>query len=454
MSDLQLINLFSTNESVLSDKGFLPLGLILIANYLKKYGYTTEILDTQSKSLDTITEMLNSKIIGFNYTIMSTDLLDEAASLAKKKDAIVVVGGQAATASAKQLLINNKNIDFVVCNDGELSMFKLMQLLIDGDGSLESIPNLVYRKNGVVIQNQIQTVKMKDLSIPDRTIPGIDMEWYVNNFKAFGYPLLDEPWYNATNVFTKKGCPRRSNNKGCSFCARVDKRYNAKTSMQTYLEYKFIRDEYGINYIFDDSDSWIRMDAMNGLYQCYKAYGDLGVEIRVYGDIRDITPESVNLMKELNVVSILVGIESGSEEILIKNNKAMSHNQIIQAIQLLAKNRISICPAYVLGLLGESETSLAQTFEMSREIDMFGNVQTCYWNFITPLPGSMIWDKMMSIPTLRNKYKNNYSFNIKELRTDYIDCFCKLGNNGLNIIQDFYKHVSEITDIPIGEYLR
>ena len=61
---------------------------------------------------------------------------------------------------------------------------------------------------------------------------------------------------------------------------------------------------------------------------------------------------------------------------------------------------------------------------------------------------------MMSIPTLRNKYKNNYSFNIKELRTDYIDCFCKLGNNGLNIIQDFYKHVSEITDIPIGEYLR
>jgi len=275
MSDLQLINLFSTNESVLSDKGFLPLGLILIANYLKKYGYTTEILDTQSKSLDTITEMLNSKIIGFNYTIMSTDLLDEAASLAKKKDAIVVVGGQAATASAKQLLINNKNIDFVVCNDGELSMFKLMQLLIDGDGSLESIPNLVYRKNGVVIQNQIQTVKMKDLSIPDRTIPGIDMEWYVNNFKAFGYPLLDEPWYNATNVFTKKGCPRRSNNKGCSFCARVDKRYNAKTSMQTYLEYKFIRDEYGINYIFDDSDSWIRMDAMNGLYQCYKAYGDL-----------------------------------------------------------------------------------------------------------------------------------------------------------------------------------
>ena len=129
------------------------------------------------------------------------------------------------------------------------------------------------------------------------------------------------------------------------------------------------------------------MDAMNGLYQCYKAYGDLGVEIRVYGDIRDITPESVNLMKELNVVSILVGIESGSEEILIKNNKAMSHNQIIQAIQLLAKNRISICPAYVLGLLGESETSLAQTFEMSREIDMFGNVQTCYWNFITRLPG-------------------------------------------------------------------
>jgi hypothetical protein len=94
MYDIQLINLFSHRTEILEDRGFVPLSLVWLGSYLQKYGYSVGILDAQRDSLEEIAQKLNSKIVGFNYTIMSTDMLDQATAIAKKNGATVVVGGQ------------------------------------------------------------------------------------------------------------------------------------------------------------------------------------------------------------------------------------------------------------------------------------------------------------------------------------------------------------------------
>jgi anaerobic magnesium-protoporphyrin IX monomethyl ester cyclase len=363
---------------------------------------------------------------------------------------------QAATPSAEQLLIKNANIDYVVKYDGEEGLLKLIELLIDGNGKLEDVPNLVYRKDGKIIENPVKSVKVTELPIANRSLSGIDMNWYINNFKAFGYPEFDELRYRVTNSFSQKGCPRRREDSSCSFCARIYKKFNARTPYQTYMEYRYLRDWFGVNYIFDDSDSWIRLDFMKKLYQCYEEFGDLGIKIRVYGDVRDIRPATVKLMKKLNVVSVLIGIESGSERILDRNYKPMRKEEILYAVNLLAENDITVCASYVIGLIDEDKKTLDETLELSRQVTAMGNLKTNYWNMITPIPGSPIWDEMMQVPNLNYKYGGDYKFDIEKLRSDYVNQFCNLGDKGYEYLKTFLDFVLEELNVPakVREYLR
>lgn len=457
MKDFFLVQSVTRNSYTLSDQGFIPFNLLVLGNNLRVNGVNPKILDCQIKHVFSQVDKSSFKprILGINYTYMSTDELDEISLMAKNNGSVVVAGGQAATASANQLLMKNTNIDYVVKFDGEEAIVKLADLFIKGIGRLEDIPNLVYRNNdGQIVENPVKQFSMKDGPSPSREIDGIDLEWYIKNFKAFGYPELEDPFYRVTNTFSRKGCPRRTHYSGCSFCARIDSKMNSRTALQTYQEYKYLRDKYGINYIFDDSDSWIRPSWMRSLAKYYDELGELNIGLRIYGDVRDINPLSVALLKRLNVKSILLGIESGCEKTLFMNGKPMNTQQILQAVRLLANNNIKVCAAYVLGLLGETERSLDKTLDLSRQIKSIGNLQTNYWNMIVPLPGSPIWLKMMAIPELRARYGDEYKFDIEALRKDYISNFCELGNDGYTKLHDFFEYVLMEDKYPVKEYIR
>ncbi len=457
MKDFFLVQSVTRNSYTLSDQGFIPLNLLVLGNNLKIWRFNVEILDGQIKNVlkKDIENGIKARLIGINYTFMSTTELDSIAKSAKANGSFVVVGGQAATASAKQLLMKNSNIDYVVKFDGEEAIVKLADFVLKGNGRLEDIPNLVYRnEDGQIVENPVQQFPMKDGPFPSREINGIDMEWYIRNFRAFGYPELEDPFYRVTNTFSRKGCPRRTHYSGCSFCARIDSKMNSRTALQTYQEYKYLRDRFGINYIFDDSDSWIRPSWMRSLAKYYDELGELNIGLRIYGDVRDINPLSVALLKRLNVKSILLGIESGCEKTLFMNGKPMSVQQILQAVRLLASNNIKVCAAYVLGLLGETERSLEKTLDLSRQIKAIGNLQTNYWNMIVPLPGSPIWSKMMAIPELKARYGDEYKFDIEALRKDYVTNFCDLGNDGHTNLHDFFEYVLMEDKYPVKEYIR
>jgi anaerobic magnesium-protoporphyrin IX monomethyl ester cyclase len=453
--DIQLFNLFNAdNSTALEDRGFLPIGLISIATLLQKNGYTTEILDSQINPIENLAKEISAPVVGFNFTVMSTDLLDSLTLKAKQKGAITVIGGQAATPIARQLLEKNANIDYVIRFNGEMAMLQLLEVLTKGNGTLESIPNLVYRNNDLIVENIIHNAELYELPMPNRSVHGINMDWYIRNFKVFGYPGLEYPEFRVTNTFSQRGCIRRGENHGCSFCARIDTKFNARTDIQTYFEYKYLQDQYGINYIFDDSDSWIRPEWMKGLDECYDQYGPLNIKLRVYADIRDINQPNVELMKKLNVASVLIGIESGSERVLTLNGKPLKVQRILNAMEILAKNGINVSTAYVLGLIGETEESLNQTFTFSKKLAEYGNLQTSYWNTIIPLPGSPIWQRMMLIPELRLKYFNEYKFDINQLRNDFVINFCDLGTEGLKLLESYRNFAFREMDAPIRDYVR
>ena len=453
MIDLQLINLISNKDGLLDDRWPLPQNLLWLGTYIEQFDYNVEILDTNIISLEDIKNKINAPLVGINFFATSAYLLEEVAKCAKDKGSIVVVGGQAATPLASQILCKNKYVDIVVLGDGEEALHELLKRVEMSSTSFEGISNIAYREGEQITIQDCKELDLKLLPIPDRRLKGIDIEQYISSYYETNTDGCTEE-VRATNAYTKKGCPRRNKKRGCSFCARIDQSLRHKAPMQVYNEYKYLIEEFNINYIYDDSDSWVNRNWMHELKAIYKIHGDLNVKLRVYADVRDITLENVKIMKALGVDAVLVGIESGDETIRCMNGKNMSNEIILKAVDLLGSAEIKLCDAYVLGMIGESKKTIERTKQFEQQLNSYCEKQMTYWNIVLPLPGSKIWDKMMKVPELEKKYGSEYNFDLADVQKDFVRYFCNLGENGELYLNNICKHLQQVRAVPIRNYIR
>jgi radical SAM superfamily enzyme YgiQ (UPF0313 family) len=453
MHKIQLVNSRSIPNDVLTDKWYTPLNLIWIANYIEANGITTQILDGVSSNFEEMLDKLDAPIVGVNFNYLSIENLDKLLKVAKNKGSFTVVGGQAATFLAKQLLQNNMDIDAVVIGDGEEAMLQLAIRANKGIPSFEGIPNLAYRNGDDIVFSTQKQMDLTKLPFPDRRVAGLEMDEYISKYyESNTDPAMDN--VRVTNAYMKKGCLRRVADKGCSFCARIDRGLRSKTALQAYDEYSYLVKEFKIDYIYDDSDSWVDGPWMRSLANIYQQRGEVKAKLRVYADVRDITEDNVSIMKDLNVDTVLVGVESGDEHILRRNGKPMTKEMIVKAAKLLGHAGIKMCDAYVLGLIGETRTSVNATTSLAQQLSNYCEKRITYWNVMMPLPGSPVWREMMQISMLRDKYGDKYKFDVEEVQKDYVDCFCHLGSDGYEYLKNTSERLQADQNIPLRKYIR
>lgn len=411
------------------DGVFAPLGLIWLASYLKFHGYEVEILDGQHLSLEEIKNKISAPVVGITFNIFSTDSLDSIAEEVKKKGGVAVIGGQAATPLAKKLLIN-QNIDYVVKFDGEEALKKI----IDGK-NLATIENLVYRKNSVIIENPEKLLDLEKLPPVNWDIPGINTSRYWDKFNDVKKIVLHRHYHNKPlSSFAQKGCPMRVGKGGCSFCSRVDRVMRSKSPRQIYDEYVYLT-SLGADRIEEFSDSFLHDKKwLLELAYLVRRNGHWGIPVRVYGDTRHIDEETVKMMKIIKIDSVILGIESGNEEILKKNFKPNSMSRILESVELLGRENIRCCPSFVLGLIGETEETVEDTFCIAEKIRDRCEVEMAYFSIMTPFPASKAWDMLLEFPEMMEKYGNTYKLDQPELQKDFLERFTSLGDNSVNFL--------------------
>lgn len=421
---IQLVNSPCDIIDFLDQKWYLPLGLISIGTVLEKEGFNVELLDGQHLNLSDILKKLDADIIGINFTIFSTKSFNKIIECAKKNGAFVVVGGHAATYLYKQLLRKNENIDIVVRYDGEEAFLKIIRGIQKRRSDLNNIPNIAYRKSKDVIENNIELVDLKKLPIPNRNINGINMEKYIQTWNKV---WENDSFIRTSSVYSKKGCPRL-----CSFCARIDKGVRERTPQQSFDEYQLLVEKYNVNYIYEVCDTFFSsVDWLREFRQIYEKNGGLNARIWAFADIRDISEETVEHMAAIGVYMVLIGIETGNERIRRINGKEFSNEDVLNAVKLLGKNGIKVSDSYILGLIDETPKTISDTIELSKRIGKYCEQVDTAFSIILPLPGSVIWKKMMQIPELNEKYSEDYEFNVDELREDYLSYFCKLNQKNI-----------------------
>lgn len=449
MAQIQLVKAPSHGDMVIADKWYLPLELLWIGTYIREFGHEVEILDGQLLTTEQIKERLCAPIVGIGVNIHSSASLDELVRAAKNKGALVVVGGQAATQISAQLLRANENIDAVVCYDGEGAMRQIADAFDAGRDPFVNTTNVVYRRDGKIITNRVEEVPVCSVPLPDRRLKGVDMEQYIANFQTTN-TFLGFDGERGTNAHTKKGCPRK-----CSFCGRTDKMLRPRTPQQAFDEYRYLVEEFSVDYIFDHSDTWaLGKSWLEEFRAIYEHEGGLKARLSVFADLRDLSPGIIDNLKAVGVDTVETGIESGNEGILRENKKFMHNEDIINRVTALTKAGIKVEASYVLGIIGETRQSVRETLTLSRILRERAVQVRNYFNIIFPLPGTLIWHLLMRDPDMRDKYGESYDFNIEQLRRDYLARHCDLGRDPYEFLLEERSNILAENGLRIMEYAR
>jgi radical SAM superfamily enzyme YgiQ (UPF0313 family) len=93
-------------------------------------------------------------------------------------------------------------------------------------------------------------------------------------------------------------------------------------------------------------------------------------------------------MKKAGCGYIAYGIESGSQSILNKIPKAIKLETVKKAVSLTKKHGITTVGFFMFGLLGDSEETMQQTIDFSKELDL----DAALFSITVPYPGTRMWE--------------------------------------------------------------
>lgn len=436
------------------------MGLLSIASYVKQISppIDIEILDGRRIPNKDIGKRLDADVIGFGPSVTSYLPAIRMAEEVKNRSpsSLIVFGGPYVTPIAEAVLANRPSIDAVVVHDGE----EALDGIVRNRGLSAEIPNLVYRNSSgrTVIKTPRKELNLKETPFPDVTLLS-DMEKYWQDFWKT-YPV-----YHGKKIIStaaQRGCPYRAGKAGgCFFCSRSDKKYRV-ADPHAYAQYILnLQTNYGVDIIEESSDDFAgNVGWLKKFVHAYEALG-LNVAYRIFGRADNITEESVNLLKRINTESVLIGYESGDEEMLRGCNKGFSLETSLRATELLSSEGIDIIGAFILGFVGENEKSIDNTINFAEKVHKMG-VDTISYSVLTPLPPSRAWEYMVGrkkeISNSRKKhglegvprYFNSDILDPRELQRDFVNAFCEVD---YDFVTEKLKELGKIGKHETGEFI-
>jgi len=363
----------------------IPNGLLYMAAYLQKEGFSVEVIDPLPYNLslkETIKKVKEAKpdLLGIYIT---TDNRFKAFHFAKAIKEImnipIVAGGPHPTLCAENTLKNFPQIDIIVRGEGEYSILKIAQAIADNKKDLSSIPNVSFRIGNTIIHNP-ETYLIPDLnSIPYPAYDLIDIDAYNSLLYVKGHGMKKD-----ITILTSRGCPFK-----CIFCSSSEiwtrkTRYVAIDRVLDQIE--LVIDKYKIeNISFYDDTLNINKKRLISLCE-----GIIKRKIKVHWDscIRadNIDEELFTIMKESGCHLIDIGLESGDEYIRNKIiEKRITDEMIYKADNLAHKLDIRVDMNVMISFPEEDKKMAEKTFEFAKKLHANSAI-----NIARIYPGTML----------------------------------------------------------------
>jgi len=362
------------------------LGLGYLASYLRKHrrGVSVSIIETDRNVVDRILDT-SPDLVGITAVTANYSRVKETVEELKARSRVpVILGGPHVTALPESI---PREADVAVLGEGEATFLELVQVL-EAEGRftsqrLSEVKGVAFRADGEVVKTTPREFiePLDTIPFPDRGL--FDMKRYLRPAMRDGATFT-----RATTQLSARGCPYK-----CAFChpSLVWRKIRMFSPEYVAEELHYLVTSYRLQAVMMSDDLFI-LDPrrLEKLIELLGKYGILG-RVKVFCETRPnlVTPWSADLLKELNVVEVAMGIESASPRILRYLKKGgVSVEQNWNAVDLISSRGMNVYAFVIIGTPGETREEMLETlrFVSDRRITRFSVA------IATPFPGTELWD--------------------------------------------------------------
>ena len=362
-----------------------PLSVLQLAAALRKDNVDTIILDGR------IEENYREKILSLKHELLCVGFscltgqvsqgLEIARFVRENVPEIPIIWGGWHPTIFHEASIQSPCADIIARGEGEEIIRELVKAFKNGH-NISEIKGITYKINGKVMVN------------PDRPL--------MKNYKLenLPYELLDTSRYEVQegriSIITSRGCPQN-----CSYCSiqsYYTRHWYGRDADEILDQIVHLKNKFNVDhFIFQDSNYFVnpkRTKAISeeiirrGIKITWEASGHTKVLVRTDQDTYD-------LVKKSGCRKISVGVESGSPRMLNIIHKGLKIEEVFNLAKLIADSKITFRTNFIIGLPGETNEDLLQTFNVIRRLhNSCPNLKVSVYMY-HPIPGSPMYEEEM-----------------------------------------------------------
>lgn len=426
MKDLViLLNLLPDVSSTYVGKGgiYPATAVLLIGAMLKKHGYDVKIIDGayDERYLDALERAVREfgpriAYVGMSVMVTQIPLALGASRKVKAVDrAIPVVWGGPHPTLYPQQTLRNENVDVVAINEGTWTALYLAEHF-NGKRDIKAIRGIGFKdEQGEPCLTEPGELESID-DLPHLDFSLINAQDYlqagVNSVYKREFPHFSGD-FRIMPILTGLGCPYQ-----CQFCINVifKRKYRFRPAASIIEEIKHLQREYGANtFLFFDEDFFISKQRVLELIALAEREG-LKFNFRTWGRVDHfkesfISADILRQLSRIGDISIAMGGESASPQMLKAMKKGTTPEQILDSLAMITDTGVPIFPRYsfMVGLENETWEQIRTTYQFClkmRDINPLADIAGPF--FFRLYPGSPIFNR------LTEKYKIRIPASLEE----------------------------------------
>jgi hopanoid biosynthesis associated radical SAM protein HpnJ len=284
--------------------------------------------------------------------------------------------GPPVTVEPEKALRASRAVDFVVRREFDRQIVSFAQ-----GGRLEELPGVSFRENGHFRHNP-EGGYIENLD----ELPWVTKVYRRDlDFRRYNVPFLLHPFLS---LYTSRGCPAM-----CTFClwpqTHSGHRWRLRSAGDVAAEVRWALENFpGLKEIFFDDDTFNyqkhrtielcrKLKPLNFTWSCTS---------RVTTDY-----ETLKAMREAGCRLMIVGYESGDEQILRNIKKGATLDMARRFTANAHKLGLTIHGDFIVGLPGETRESIRRTIDFAKRLD----VETIQVSIAHPYPGTEFYDHVV-----------------------------------------------------------
>jgi hopanoid biosynthesis associated radical SAM protein HpnJ len=294
---------------------------------------------------------------------------------AQKPGTVTILTGPHVTILPEESLRTGADVIDIVCR-GEFDY--AIKELCEGR-PWDEVQGISFLRGGTVVHTADRPI-LTDLDALPFVAPIYKRDLPINEYVI---PHFKNPYIS---IYSSRGCPAK-----CTFClwpqTYSGQKMRVRSPQNVYEEVKWIKENLPqIKDISFDDDTF-SADKKHALAVA-GLIGPLGVSWTINARA-NCDYETLKVMRDAGMHHVVVGYESGNEQILKNIKKGVTKQQAIQFTKDCKKLGITIHGAFIMGLPGETRETIQETIAYAIKLDL-DSIQV---SLASPYPGTEFYEQ-------------------------------------------------------------